>query len=112
MIDLGAGAGGGGGGGGEEGGEEGEDSGMTYIEELQGMLPEQFDEITLGQRATDRTPYVCVVLQEVERMNKLMGEMKRSLTELKLGLIGALNMSDAMDALLESLKLARVPANW
>jgi len=85
---------------------------MAIIEMYQGMLPEPFDEITLGQRAVDRTPYVCVVLQEVERMNKLTGEIRRSLGELKLGLQGALNMSDAMDALMVSLKFGRVPANW
>merc|ERR1712094_119210 len=32
--------------------------------------------------------------------------------ELKLGLEGALNMSDAMEALLSSLKMGRVPSNW
>lgn len=98
-----------GGGGGEAGGD---DNSMEEIEELEGLLPEAFDEITLGQRATDRTPYVCVVLQEVERMNLLTNEIRRSLGELKLGLQGALNMSDAMDSLLLSLKLGRVPANW
>jgi len=101
------------GGGGGAGGEDGEaDTGMGKIEELQNLLPEMFDEITLGQKATDRTPYVCVVLQEVERMNLLTLEIRRSLTELKLGLEGSLNMSDAMDTLLTSLKLGRVPATW
>jgi len=106
ITDL---SGGSAGGAGEEGGD---DSGMGYIEELQGELPELIDEITLGQRAVDRTPYVCVVLQECERMNQLMNEIQRSLGELKLGLLGALNMSDSMDSLLVSLKMGRVPANW
>jgi len=101
-----------GGGVGEGDGDGEADSGMEMIEELQGLLPEMFDEITLGQRATDRTPYVCVIIQEVERMNLLTGEIRRSLTELKLGLEGALNMSDLMDDLLVSLKLGRVPSGW
>jgi len=45
-------------------------------------------------------------------MNKLMGEINRSLAELKLGLLGSLNMSDLMEALLRSLQLQQVPANW
>lgn len=45
-------------------------------------------------------------------MNKLLNEIIRSLAELKLGLQGALNMSDLMEALLKSLFLEKVPANW
>lgn len=84
----------------------------SYIAELKGMAPEYFDFITLDQRAVERTPYQCVILQEVERMNKLLGEIKRSLTDLELGMAGALNMSDAMDALAAALTVNRVPANW
>jgi len=82
------------------------------VEDLEEKIPEMFDEITLDQRVEDRNPYVCVVLQEVERMNKLMGEIARSLAELKLGLLGSLNMSDMMEALLKALFLMQVPANW
>jgi len=85
---------------------------MAMVEELEARIPELFDEITLDQRVEDRNPYVCVVLQEVERMDKLMGEIGRSLAELKLGLLGSLNMSDAMEALLKALSLQQVPASW
>jgi dynein heavy chain len=85
---------------------------MSIVESFEAQVPEQFDEITLDQRVEDRNPYVCVVLQEVERMNKLMFEITRSLAELKLGLLGALNMSDLMEALLTALGLQQVPANW
>jgi len=108
IIELG-GVGGGGDGGGEGGG--GNDT-MAMVEELEARIPELFDEITLDQRVEDRNPYVCVVLQEVERMDKLMGEIGRSLAELKLGLLGSLNMSDAMEALLKALSLQQVPASW
>jgi dynein heavy chain len=60
----------------------------------------------------DRHPYVCVVLQECARMNLLLHEIARSLTELEMGLQGALNMSDPMEALLLALQLDRVPASW
>ena len=45
-------------------------------------------------------------------MNILMGDARLSLDELKLGLEGALNISDAMEALSTSLSMNRVPANW
>lgn len=32
------------------------------------------------------TPYTIVALQECERMNKLMGEIRRSLKEVELGM--------------------------
>jgi len=105
IVDLAGGAGG-------AGGVADEGKVGRYIKELEDKLPENFDYITLDQRATERTPYQCVILQEVERMNKLLSEIRRSLGELSLGLAGALNMSDAMDGLANSLTVNRVPANW
>jgi len=105
IIELGG--AGGGGGGGDGGGDA-----MTIVEDLEAQVPELFDMITLGQRIEDENPYVCVVMQECERMNGLMGEINRSLAELKLGLLGSLNMSDLMEALLSALFLQQVPANW
>jgi dynein heavy chain len=105
IVDL-SGAGAGGGGAADEG------KVGRYIKELEDKLPDNFDYITLDQRAVERTPYQCVILQEVERMNKLLTLIRTSLGELALGLAGALNMSDAMDALATSLTVNRVPANW
>jgi hypothetical protein len=45
-------------------------------------------------------------------MNALLGELRRSLEELQLGLDGALNMSPAMEALLAALAAGRVPQSW
>lgn len=107
IIEL-----GGVGGGDDDGEGGGGSSAMDLVEEFEVQVPELFDMITLGQRIEDETPYVCVVMQECERMNMLMGEINRSLAELKLGLLGSLNMSDLMEALLKSLHLQQVPANW
>lgn len=85
---------------------------MGIIEDFESQLPEDFDEITLDQRVEDRNPYVCVVLQEVARMNILLQTIKRSLSDLKLGLQGALNMSDAMEDVQKNLNLNRVCALW
>merc|ERR1711966_410593 len=81
IIELGGVGGGDGGGGG--GGDN-----MALVEGFENQVPEPFDEITLGQRIEDENPYVCVVTQEVARMNMLTGEITRSLAELKLGLLG------------------------
>ena len=49
------------------------------------------------------TPYIIVSIQEVERMNILLSTMRNSLIELELGLKGALNITDAMEVLSQSL---------
>lgn len=45
-------------------------------------------------------------------MNALLGEMKRSMEELTLGLDGSLNMSAAMEALAAGIRANTVPARW
>lgn len=45
-------------------------------------------------------------------MNTLLEEMKRSLEELQLGLDGALNMSEKMEALARGIATNSVPMLW
>ena len=45
-------------------------------------------------------------------MNALLGEMKRSMEELRLGLDGALNFSPAMEALSSAIAQDKVPTVW
>lgn len=45
-------------------------------------------------------------------MNILMAEIKRSLTELDMGLAGELTISEAMDTLMMSIYVNAVPATW
>lgn len=45
-------------------------------------------------------------------MNALLGEMKRGMEELQLGLDGALNMSAAMEALARAFAANAVPDAW
>jgi dynein heavy chain len=44
-------------------------------------------------------PYIVVCLQECERMNILISEIRISLVELEMGLKGQLNITDAMEKL-------------
>lgn len=68
--------------------------------------------ITINERIKDKNPFIVVALQECERMNGLLSEIKGSLENLQMGLSGALNMTDTMEKLAQSLEFNRVPAYW
>jgi len=77
------------------------------------MLPEAFDMIDILDRAPEiRTPYVNVFLQEIERMQILMDEIRRSLAELVLGLKGDLQITGVMESLMDSLADGLRPGGW
>jgi dynein heavy chain len=74
-------------------------------EELIRGLKEQFGPDAVG-------PYQNVFIQEMDVMNNLLFEMKRSLLELLKGFKGELTMSDTMDQLKVALYMDRIPASW
>ena len=80
----------------------------TYLNQL----PKNFDMLAIRGRITDWNPYIIVALQECERMNMLLSEIKRSLIELEMGLSGALNISDQMEELIAALTLNKVFSSW
>lgn len=45
-------------------------------------------------------------------MNGLLTTLRTSLEDLRLGMDGALNMTDSMEALLSCLSFNKVPATW
>ena len=102
------GAGGGGGG----GGASMESVVAGLVDDYQERLPEDFNMFEIRSRITEKSPYVLCVLQEIERMNELLGEIRRTLIELALGLQGALNMSPAMEQLQVALFTGAVPPGW
>ena len=51
-----------------------------------GRLPDEFNMQELFAKTEEKTPYTVVALQECERMNMLLKEMRRSLKELDSGL--------------------------
>jgi len=77
-------------------------------------LPEEFNMYEFNQRVPveERTPYTVVAFQETARMNRLTGEIRRSLKELTLGLRGELTITEAMETLEACLFLDRVPPAW
>jgi len=68
-----------------------------------GRLPDEFNMAELFSKTEEKTPYTVVALQECERMNMLLKEMRRSLKELDSGLKGELTVTADMEALQESL---------
>jgi dynein heavy chain len=97
------------------GGGSGKDEAVKgYIEAFLGRLPEFFDEIDINIKATKKgkTPFVVVCLQECERMNKLLFDMKTSLEELMDGLLGKLNMTENMEELANKLFINMQPPGW
>ena len=100
-------AGGGGGGGGSK-----DDMIMNLINDFKTRAPEGYNMLEITLKVKDKTPFIVVCLQECERMNGLLGEIKRTLDDLKLGLTGALNITDAMESLQRSLQFNKVPSSW
>jgi len=45
-------------------------------------------------------------------MNTLLFEIKTSLESLRLGLIGALNITEVMETLQHSILMNKIPATW
>ncbi|NXO93463.1 DYH9 protein, partial [Certhia brachydactyla] len=85
---------------------------QALLEDILEKLTEEFNMAELLAKVEERTPYAVVALQECERMNALTAEMRRSLTELELGLKGELTMTSNMETLQNSLFLDTVPESW
>lgn len=81
-------------------GGAGDDSKVkTIIANFLATLPNDFNMFELKGKVKEATPYVVVCLQESERMNTLLIEIRTSLNDLDAGLRGALNITDAMENL-------------
>eukprot|EP00397_Hematodinium_sp_SG-2012_P000164 GEMP01000164.1.p1 GENE.GEMP01000164.1~~GEMP01000164.1.p1 ORF type:complete len:2602 (+),score=544.41 GEMP01000164.1:57-7808(+) len=77
-------------------------------------LPVDFDMLEIRSRLKpeEYTPYVIVSLQEADRMNILLSAIRRTMLELELGISGALNVTEGMEALASALQLNRVAGEW
>lgn len=72
--------------------------------------PEKFVMLDLFAKATERPPFVVVCLQECDRMNGLLSEIKITLIELDAGLKGTLNITESMETLALALSRNQIPA--
>ncbi|RHY37619.1 hypothetical protein DYB25_004897 [Aphanomyces astaci] len=88
----------------------------AIVQSLTSQLPSDFALSSLQEQAQpmleqghSTAPYVVVALQECTRMNTLLQVMRQSLNDLIKGMNGQLNMTDAMEELLEAMSLQQVP---
>lgn len=74
--------------GGQAAGIPKEEKVKALLDEIMERMPELFNMAELLSKVPpeERTPFVVVAIQECERWNILLSEMKRSLKELDLGL--------------------------
>jgi dynein heavy chain len=94
------------------GGDDGASEVFAKIYKFQEMCPETFQMLDLFARATERPPFIVVCLQECERMNKLLVEIKSSLSDLDAGLKGTLNITESMEKLAYALNMNQIPPGW
>ena len=91
---------------------------MESIKRYADRLKEKntFSISTLRQKAQaggkSPTPYEIVAFQECERLNSIFSSCLKSLEDLEKGLNGELNMTDAMESLMQSIKYNKLPGSW
>merc|ERR1712194_41598 len=84
----------------------------TANELLDKFGEKNFDVEDLVRNLDEMGPYQNVFIQEMDIMNVLLAEIRRSIKELQLGFAGELTMSEAMEDLMTSLYMDRVPVSW
>ncbi|PWU93549.1 putative dynein heavy chain [Trypanosoma cruzi] len=103
------------------GGESREDVLLKLTDEILSQLPEPLDRKRIMRKEKERAnemghsnlqPTQVVLLQEIERWNRLVGVMIISLKELQKALSGAIGMSNDLDDLASSLHNGQLPWSW
>ncbi|KAM9822995.1 dynein axonemal heavy chain 10-like [Syngnathus typhle] len=99
---------------GESGGSISRDEYITQVaQDIQNKLPAVFDlDVIRKKFGTEISPTSVVLLQELERFNKLIVRMKRSLAELQRALAGEVGMSNELDEVARALFNGQIPAIW
>ena len=102
------------GGGGGDGGGSSTGKIKETMDYFMKMVPETFHLINLMELAEpllggESGPFVVVALQECQRMNDLLSEIRRSLIELEKGMKGQLNMSTPMEDLMIAMSINQWP---
>ncbi|XP_013163033.1 PREDICTED: dynein heavy chain 12, axonemal [Papilio xuthus] len=103
-----------------EGGGSGAEGGNTEVilvqmaSEILSKLPSTFDtEMSQKKYPVDYNESMnTVLIQEMERFNKLLNEVIRSLLDLQKAVKGLIVMSPALDMMANAMLLGRIPENW
>lgn len=96
-----------------EGGISREEFIENVANDVLSKIPEEF-EIWKVRRAfqINLTPTIIVLLQELERFNRLISTMRRTLEQLKKALAGEIGMDAILDNVAYSLFNGQLPAAW
>ncbi|CAH8511548.1 unnamed protein product [Schistosoma rodhaini] len=86
---------------------------LDLIDNLQKQLPEDIDfEGTMKMFATDHSPLVVVLLQEIQRYNHLLSLIRNQLLDLSKGIQGLVVMSSELEQIFTSIFDGHVPKQW
>uniref|UniRef100_A0A287AF97 Dynein axonemal heavy chain 10 n=1 Tax=Sus scrofa TaxID=9823 RepID=A0A287AF97_PIG len=81
--------------------------------DIENKMPKVFDlDVVRKHLGAGISPTSVVLLQELERFNKLVVRMSRSLAELQRALAGEVGMSSELDDVARSLFLGQIPNIW
>lgn len=96
-----------------EGGISREEFIENVANDILGKIPEEF-EIWKVRRAfqINLSPTIIVLCQELERFNRLISTMKRTLEQLKKALAGEIGMDAVLDNVAYSLFNGQLPGAW
>ncbi|XP_029296329.1 dynein heavy chain 10, axonemal [Cottoperca gobio] len=99
---------------GESGGSISRDEYISQVvQDIQNKLPKLFNmDVICKKFGTDISPTSVVLLQELERFNKLVVRMQLSLAELQRALAGEVGMSSELDEVARALFNGHIPAIW
>ncbi|GBG66219.1 hypothetical protein CBR_g57822 [Chara braunii] len=98
--------------GGAVGGGSREDFIAGVARDIQSKIPDPFDIPVLRKEIGIPTPIQVVLLQELERWNKLLQKMTSSLKDLQKALSGEIGMSNELDELSRALFNGQLPKLW
>jgi dynein heavy chain len=90
-----------------------EDNYLNQCENINNKIAETFNiQSLLNAAGEDRDPFKNVFIQECEQMKTLMDLIKKNTTEIKDASEGKLTMSEAIEKLIDTIKLGKVPEKW
>ncbi|KAK1328247.1 hypothetical protein QTO34_011819 [Cnephaeus nilssonii] len=85
----------------------------NVAKDIENKMPKVFDlDLVRRHLGANITPTSVVLLQELERFNKLLVRMSRSLAELQRALAGEVGMSSELDDVAKSLFIGNIPHIW
>ncbi|KAK3095642.1 hypothetical protein FSP39_017066 [Pinctada imbricata] len=95
------------------GGESREDKVLDLAANIFKQIPENIDyENTVKILSVDPSPLNVVLLQEIQRYNSLLNEIRASLTSLEKGIQGLVVMTMELEVVFQCIYDGRVPPSW